>query len=155
MEKLIIARHGDYDSQNGLLRPFGEFQMKRLAEYIKPIVGSSRVIVLASDAPRGSGSGDIMAKVLGCLMERHIELFSNPAHDPDKPKALELLQSKAGDYDVVIVVTHLEYVQVLPPYIGRHVFGGVVFDHGWLPNGSAWLIDFTTKTCVEIPPETK
>lgn len=147
MEALVIARHGVYDDSYNL-SPRGAEQMKALAERLKPTIGSRKVIVLASSVSRGRASGDVMGEVLGCPVEHHEVLWSEKDHPENLEKATELIMSKGADHDVVIIVTHLEYTERLPSYVGEHVMGGVKFGYVEITKGSAYIMDFNAKTCV-------
>lgn len=145
MKKLIVARHGDCDDFGNMrLNAPGKYQMRELAKKLQPILGDSNVIILASTANRASMSGDVMADELDCPIEFHEVLCSGGGIPCKNEEVLKLIQSY-DNFDIVVLVTHLEYSGSLPPFIGKSLCG-VEFDPFATNRGEAWVIDIKEKT---------
>ncbi|MDP3975825.1 MAG: hypothetical protein Q8P95_02815 [bacterium] len=65
--------------------------------------------------------------------------------------AMKLVNSKAEETDVLIVVTHLEYVNAFPPYFAREKLG-IALEAIAIEKGEAWIIDCEGRTRVLIEP---
>ena len=77
MMYLIIARHGDYDIETGLLVAKGENQSRYIAEKINEIVPQRGIVrILTSDQPRAVETAKIIAVHLGVSYDKHSILFS-------------------------------------------------------------------------------
>jgi len=149
MKKIIIARHGDYDDFGDMrLNARGQYQMSELAKQLQPILGDSNVIILASTAKRASMSGDVMADELDCPIEFHEELVSGGGIPCKNEEVLKIIQSY-DQFDIVILVTHMEYSGGLPPFIGEQLCG-VEFNPFATNKGEAWVIDLEAKTIERI-----
>ena len=145
MKKIIIARHGDYDDFGKMrLNAPGKYQMRELAKKLQPFLGDSNVIILASTALRASMSGEVMADELDCPIEFHKVLVSGGGTPCNNEKVLKLIQSYES-FDIVVLVTHLEYSGSLPPFIGEHLLG-VELNPFATNKGEAWVIDIKEKT---------
>ncbi|MDO8509587.1 MAG: hypothetical protein Q7S24_00410 [bacterium] len=147
MRKVVIARHGEYNDDL-TLNTYGAGQMKRLAEHLKTL-SCARVIVLASTATRASASGDVMADVMGCAIEYHELLWPDNEHGEDPLKVIDLIKRKADDFDMVIIVTHLEYTDCLPQDVGR-MLGGMMVPYSLISKGHAWIFDTVDKTSILV-----
>lgn len=147
MMRLVIARHGEYNDDL-MLSTYGAGQMRRIAEQLRTL-GCARVIVLASTAPRASASGDVMRDVLRCGIEYRELLWSDNRHREDPPQVIDLIKQKAEDFDMVVLVTHLEYTDSLPQLAGR-MLGMSRVPFTSINKGQAWIFDTVNKTSVII-----
>lgn len=148
MKRLILIRHGvDYRSN---LTYLGRMQMNSMAEKLQPTLNGSRVGLLASTTIRTRESAGIIGRIIGVEPQVHEVLRSENMHPEDLPKALELVRSKKDNFDVLILVTHLEYVERFPCYFAQEELGGAVFPQQEVAKGEAWDIDCEQKTCTHI-----
>jgi phosphohistidine phosphatase SixA len=154
MKKIIVVRHGDYDDDE--LNEYGRLQIQTLGAAIKSSLTGCTVDMKSSTAKRAQQSSDILAEILGI----GYELFGFLWSGADSPRANKfdlvavsklILESEA---DVVILVTHLEYSEVIPTFWARKHLGGVQgFPSRETAKGEAWVIDCEKKTCKKMAPK--
>ncbi len=147
MKHLIVARHGDYDSTLHL-DDTGRGQMLGLYDQLKQYTDGQRVALLSSTAPRASESATVLAQLLGVDVQLFEVFWSDGNHAEDMSAAMEIIRKFAA-HDVVIVVTHLEYIQELPAYFGEQELK-VQFLKKILSRGRAWVIDCEQKTMKSV-----
>jgi phosphohistidine phosphatase SixA len=146
---LIIARHGSYDSEG--LTPKGNEEIHQLAKALQRYTDDARVKMLSSTAPRAIESTEILACILEVAFSNHEALWSDHDHRVDLPTALKLIESEgSGDCDVLVLVSHFEYAELLPAYFGKEVLG-VVFPKKTINKGKALIIDCEAGTCTLAP----
>lgn len=143
METLIIARHGEYSGDD--LNDYGAGQMQTVGIKIKQLLrpGNS-VSIISSAAARASQSADVLSEVLGVPVEIHKILWSDNTHREDEEAAYNIIMSKEN-YDVVVVVTHLEYSRDLPAYFAEKKNWGTRLSYEETPKGQAWVLDCTSR----------
>src|SRR5882724_8744327 len=109
MKKLIIVRHGAYDSATGDLTTWGGKAIESLAKEIQLICSESEARLLSSAAPRSIQSASIISNLLNVPVESYPILWSQPNGDhPCKiDEVLEVID-RVSDKDVLIIITHLE-----------------------------------------------
>ena len=122
---LIIARHGAYDNSTIHLNSAAQLQIQTLADRLLPQVSGKRVLILSSVAPRAVKSADIVAKALGTTFEQHDVLWSENKHRENLPATLQLVKSKAEKLDLLILITHQEYGEQLPPLLRKRDSGNL------------------------------
>lgn len=125
LRKLVLVRHGTYDKTGGL-DLFGEGQMKVIAEKLRLIVDGQSFLILSSTAKRTTESAEIITTILKKDFEEHKVLWSEgkkSSHPEDIPAVLALLKEREKDADIIILVTHLEYVEGLPWDFGKSFLG--------------------------------
>lgn len=149
MQRLIIVRHGEYGG-NDRLSEYGKEQITQLGEKLKATVNGGRVVILSSVAARAVDSAEILGKTFGVEFEQHDVLWSENRHRENLPKALELVRSKKDDADILVLVTHLEYVERFPSYFGEEELGNPSFPHREISKGTAWDIDCNQKTITQV-----
>ena len=143
MEKLILVRHGAYFG-NLHLSPEGVKQIKNLAPKLKDLTQGKKVAIFTSTAIRTKESAAILAEQLGCPVEEWPVLGSD-AYWVERIEALmEQVNARASDFDVIIMVTHMEYTDQFPYYFGREMWKiELPFDR--LSKGEAIVIDCVAK----------
>jgi len=124
--------------------------MIHLGNQLKSTLNGERVVLLTSSALRARESAEMLGNTIGCNFEAHDVLWSDSAHRKDLPGVMELIRSKRNDGDVLILVTHLEYIEYLPKYFSMEEFGEPVFPHMEILYGEAWDIDCDKKTIAHI-----
>jgi phosphohistidine phosphatase SixA len=150
MKGAIFVRHGNYDSHGGLSER-GRAQIEGACSRLSPHVlalGPS-VALLTSSAPRARESAEIVARHLRAFLdvtpESHEELWSDSEHRCNLTTASELVRQRGETADLVIVVTHLEYVEYLPRFLGPDDIR-----HRWYPPrpnyGEGYVIDCRKQT---------
>jgi phosphohistidine phosphatase SixA len=124
--KVILVRHADYNlatGNNPEISEKGKVQTTKLAGAIKKFLKDGGIhTIWTSPAARALQTANILAAELCINVELcHEKLWSDNTHTPD----FSWLQQMVGEYadipplcDVLIIVTHLEYVQQFPAYIG-------------------------------------
>lgn len=142
MNKLVVARHGSYTK--------GNEEITKLADTLIELVGKESVLILSS--VRVTRDARIIADKFGVPFEEHEILWSEREHPEDFPGTLKLLESRQGEADVVILVTHAEYATRFPEYYLKQELG-VETDAFFLPteNGNALVVDCREKTITHIP----
>lgn len=145
MERLILFRHGRYNGSLELSDE-GRQQMEVLAEKIRPeLSGGKRALILSSTAPRARQSAEVVGGILELAIELHEVLWSDNDHVEDFDATLALIQDRQEEADVLILVSHLEYVEDFPRFFGRKVLDVPVqsMDPGY---AEGCIIDCASKT---------
>lgn len=151
LEKIIIVRHGDYDGEgysDTPLSAYGIRQIQSLHEQLQPQY-SGRVAIITSPTIRTYQTALLLASPLGIVPEQVQVLVSGSFEDPHPELALSEINQRGAHAETVIVVTHAEYSEELPPYIGRTMFNLQVSTNV-LRRGEAWLIDCQQQTFKRI-----
>ncbi len=151
MKKLIIMRHGDYNNYDYRLSKYGKKQMVQTAKIIHSVSNEYSIFILTSTAPRAIDSAKAINEVLQVGYEEHDELWDDDSHQGDWKKSINIIDSKKDSFDMVIVVTHLEFTEILPYYFAREVLEIDDFDCGPVGKGEAIAIDFENLSIVYIP----
>lgn len=140
VEKLVVARHGDYVS-NGSLSERGRNDVQMLAGQIRTFMGIDYVqhgvtLVLSSEADRARETADIISNLLG------LTCITSHVLGDENGKAFmgswvaEQLSSFLNSYQGIIAVTHQDQVDYLPAHMHPNVRGS----QGKLPY--AWAHGF-------------
>ncbi|MDD5357371.1 MAG: histidine phosphatase family protein [Candidatus Pacebacteria bacterium] len=149
MKILAVVRHGEYEKRDGdyRLSDYGKRQIAALAGQIKTslVNGGGKPRMLSSTAPRALDSARVMSEVLGVPFEEHPVLWSGGGGGgyPDCKAVMELIKQDESP-DVVILVTHLEYIERFPGHFATSI--GAKFDGDEIPKGHAWIIDVEKKS---------
>ena len=139
MRRLIIVRHGRYRT-DGSLSLFGRESIRELVCRLESLVDEGPILVLSSSAKRAYESANILAEALEADFESSDVLWSEQYRPARPDTVLSMILSRADDYETVIVVTHLEYVQTLPTHFSKRVLACELrLDH--LRRGGACVID--------------
>ena len=147
MKTLVIVRHGDYNGPR--LSDRGRNQMKTLGEKLQTLINGSSVLLLTSIAGRAKESAEVLGSVLGVGFEEHEILWSENSHRENLPGALELVRSRKDEADVLILVTHYEYVDEFPAYFANQELG-VQLRSNLIGKGEAWVLDCQQKTLEHV-----
>jgi phosphohistidine phosphatase SixA len=149
MKKLIVVRHGEY--LNGRLSGHGQIQIEKLAEKLKALVVGESMLIFSSNAERARESAEIIGKAFDAQIEVCEELYSDEDHPVNLPWALELVKSNMGKADVIVLVTHFEYVGEFPSYYVEKELG--MKAHSWeIEKGGAWFVDCAAKELIHVWP---
>ena len=151
MKKLIIARHGEYDLGNGKLNSEGIKSITALSEEILLLAKNQKVVILSSTAFRALDSAEIIGEKLGISFEKEKVLWSDSDHYEDFEAALNLIRSYFEKVDILILVTHFEYVDLFPYYFARKQLNTQIKSYP-INKGSAWCIDCIKKTISIMNP---
>ena len=149
--KIIIIRHGFYDSSTDRLNEFGASQMRKLIDPLKKILeNEENVLLLSSSAERAEDSVRILSDMLKIKYEAHPYFWSDNMHPQDNFRAKELLIEKAAEKnsDVVVLVTHLEYADELPGYLVAEV-GKSFIGYVSINKGEMLFIDMENETTMK------
>ncbi|KND50079.1 MAG: hypothetical protein AB203_03765 [Parcubacteria bacterium C7867-008] len=154
MQKLVLVRHGEYSTVDGqhLLNDEGRQQMSVLATKLKALIGGQRAVLHTSSAPRATASAAILADALDVPCEEHLELWSGGdgvGHYPDTHAMVLQIMEWAKEYDVLILVTHMEFVERLPIKFANLVFKTAIREVH-IPKGHAGVIDCDTKLMSQV-----
>ncbi len=146
MKKLIIVRHGAYDENSGDLNGPGRNQIEALGVEIKAKhTNGVKPLILTSTVTRAVQSAEILGQILETAIEPNEVLWSSSNRSPKVDEVLELLLSHEEN-DVVILVTHLEYTEELPPAFGSRVLEVTDFPSSAIEKGEAWIINCESRT---------
>ncbi len=147
MKKLIIVRRGD--CLDDRLSDLGCRQITMLCDNLKPHVNGGRVAVFASPAPRVLGSAAIVAQAFKAKLEEWPKLYSDEQTPADLRWLMEMVRAKQDEADVIIILTHFDYVGKFPGYFARETAGVEV--HSWaVEKGGAWVIDCEKRQCIHV-----
>ena len=111
--------------------------------------------MLSSSARRAKESAEILSAKLNLTFELVDLLWSGPddkvdGGDPDFRAVLDLISKHPNQAEVVVLITHFEYVENFPRFLGRNHLGGVCLPIREIPKGTAWLIDCEQKTMFHV-----
>lgn len=119
MIQLFIVRHADYSGggPNPSLSNWGKEQSLKLAQEIKQVLVEGSVTIWSSSANRASETAEIIKQEMQ-LADMRIEdkLWSDNRHIHDFDWLQKQIENFKGD--VLIIVSHLEYVREFPSKIG-------------------------------------
>lgn len=146
MRHILLVRHGEYDQKTLSLIPDGRQAILNTATKIEKLAGTARYHILSSTAPRAMESSQIIAEVLSCQIEGHDILWSESSREWDTVKALELVKASAEtNVEVLVIVTHLEYIENLPRLLAQEFLGKQIGGAVELAKGSACYFDLESK----------
>ncbi|MFC1615102.1 hypothetical protein ACFL22_00925 [Patescibacteria group bacterium] len=152
MKKLIVVRHGAYDTGTMNLNGEGHQQISDLVPKICDTIADGTAIILSSTAPRAEQSASILSDELVLAVELHEVLWSENSR-PIKPNTvLEIIRS-SSIYDVVILVTHLEYTEMLTAYYARQALNIPEIIQHSIEKGEMLILD--CEAIVSTHPSTK
>lgn len=141
LSTVIIVRHPEYDSKSGSLTPEGIKQASSLAMQITDKIPSiENALIVTSTAKRAVETADILSHALRVPVEQSDAFLTDAHTDEDIPAAIEFIKAKQDDYDVIIVVTHLEYADALPRACNHAFFGGSTGYFCCLQTGQAYIV---------------
>lgn len=149
MKYLVVVRHGEYS--DGRLNNRGRAQMGTLAEKLRPLTNGATVLILASTTDRARESARILSSFFSSVgfFEEHEILWSENSHPEDLPGTLELVRSRKNEVDVLVLVTHYEYVVKFPAYFASEELGATMLSR-LIGNGEAWVLDCSQKTLTHV-----
>lgn len=153
MKKLVVFRHGhDWCDE---LDDDGRRHVTDTAEKLAEHLNGDTLLIVSSTALRAIQTAEIVAKRFKVGFDRHDMLWSGSSGKVIRLyKAFEQIFHYIKDHpdqpDVVILVTHYEYVQDFPEYFGKQFLNMPFPREEAIPKGTAWLIDCETKKMVHI-----
>lgn len=153
MKHLFLVRHGQYGA-DGNLDTNGQYQIERLAQSIKEIIGDARPTLLYSTASRTIQTAYILTRALNAHAEACAELrvegsiFLLEARE----QLHRLIRSLGNQNDVIILVTHLPVIHAIGLFISQEYFGQtLLFEVGM---GQAIHFDTGDTTYALLPSPT-
>jgi phosphohistidine phosphatase SixA len=95
----------------------GKDQLQTLARALEPIL-TGRVLLLTSTAPRAEQSALALMESAPAIrkLETHAVLWSDNRHPEDMEAVLALVQEKQDHCDVLLLMTHHEYMRDFPAH---------------------------------------
>lgn len=149
MSRLAIVRHGDY-GRDDRLNERGRLQMQVLGTRLAQSFDTERemALVLSSIAPRAVDSAEILAGILKAPIEQHEVLWSEASHPEDLEAAYKLVQSVRARADLLVVVTHYEYAEELPGFIGQRDLKKPYWES--FGKGEGVVLDFRSRNIARI-----
>ena len=144
MKHLVVVRHGYYE--DGRLTASGRQQIEGLGAILAERLKGSSIVLLSSTATRAMETSEILARHLGDVaFEEHGALHSGGMqfHDGQEQKVLRLVEERGQTHDVVVLSTHLEFIDFFPSLWGEKM-GFRVPQGEETPKGTARFIDATT-----------
>lgn len=148
LKKIVIARHADYIHSG---EKVGNGQGKDLADRLGSFIGPESIVVLTSNVDRAWLTAKPICRKFGLqhYIESDILHWIEPADAVKAPQALELIEQHAEGAEIIIVITHLDYLNWLPAALAeKHL--GIVFTGGDRGYARGWVIDIETKTIEPI-----
>ena len=150
LKKLILVRHGvDEGGRDDHLTETGRRQITDIAKKLVQHVNGSSILMLASTALRAIDSAEILSKMLEISFEPQDLLWSGGGGKvypdiSDFEKLMEIVSNHPSSADVVVFVTHYEYVDEFPEWFGRKHLNASLRGRV-IPRGTAFLIDCEQK----------
>lgn len=148
MKKLVLVRHGSYGGDDHLSSD-GRRQIEVLAEKLKTFVNGDSVVILTSIADRARESAEILSSFFGVEYEQHEILWSGNGHLEDFDGTLNLIRSNSSKGDILILVTHYEYVEYFPSYFAEKELDTKLRSR-LIGKGEAWVVDCKEKTLTHV-----
>ena len=148
LRKVFVIRHGTYDDDTEHLDKKGIEQISKLVPVIKQYIsGEQSVFIVSSPALRAEDSAQIIGTALNLPYTLHESFFEDHNLTPNSIAALEALEEIAIERstEVAIVVTHMEYGELLPEAI-RVAYGKNFFTLLPLDKGRMVYIDIENNT---------
>lgn len=162
-EKVILIRHGDYIQELPFdLSEWGKKNISELAVKLLSEIRGKEVVFISSMANRASQSAEILQKVweengISLSFEKKYEVWSGTDAYKESARLLEKEQKNVSVYDtnwltefiknadqeVIVVVTHLEFVDDYPLELG-------FFSSRDINKGEALILDFETMKCFVV-----
>ncbi len=120
MKKIILVRHAAYSGSgpDPILSEIGKEQAAWLANaLLEKIEESKHITIWSSTAKRAVGTTQI---IKDCFPDAELGYIPKLWSDNDHPHDYAWLKNKLEEFEgeVLIVVTHLEYVQIFPRLLG-------------------------------------
>lgn len=145
MKKLILVRHGQYDS-TGHLADNGKEQIKMLVGKLQHYIEDDMsVLVLASPTKRTYDSAEIIARAFDVEFQTYDDLLSEGLDHPMNLAGAYKLVKSLDKVDVIILVTHFDYVADFPKYYSEKEWG-IKLPSIEIGKGEAWVVDCIQKT---------
>lgn len=157
LEKLVVVRHGDYKRAAGLTE-VGKKQATLLAEDLASRFLGKEVAMFSSPLTQARETAQVLSAGLGGLaFEENEDLVSPPdtlaQSHREVRKVFELVGTRAHTHDVVILVTHLEFIDEFPTIFAKFIgFKNVPLRMG-APWGSARILDVKTGEVEDLAPK--
>lgn len=146
ISKLILVRYGQY--QDGHLSHEGVVTMQAAADRIANHLVSIAPLIISAPTPRATESASIIGKKFGMIESRQCEEIYAADEDgllPDCKIASDLVLNLGNEHSVIVAVASREYIETLPQYIFKNIFG---IEGGFdtkLERGEALVVDFNKK----------
>ncbi|MCX6822941.1 MAG: hypothetical protein NTX91_02995 [candidate division SR1 bacterium] len=157
-KKVILVRHGKYnEDEEANLSNEGIGDMKRLALILFPYIVDKNVIFIASMANRGIQSAEVLQEIweknnVFLPFEKKYEVWSGTDSRRESSRLLEKEKKtvsvhdfnwlssfiKEDKHEVIVVVTHLEFVEYFPSRLG--------FEGQEISKGRAMILDMENMT---------
>ena len=119
VQQIFLVRHADYfgGGPDPSLSDEGKNQSLNLAEKIKVRLGDGEVTIWTSPANRARETAEIIKQEMQLAdLAVKEKLWSDKDHPHDFPWLKEQIESFEGE--VLIIVSHLEYVREFPAELG-------------------------------------
>ncbi|MFA7663170.1 MAG: histidine phosphatase family protein, partial [Patescibacteria group bacterium] len=122
MKTLIIVRHGE-EEPNGIdLTVDGVKAIIALVQMIEDIVKNQKIMILSSDKDRAVETAMIIQRIIRKERPHFAEtniLWTEDSKGEKLDDVLKLVLSYEKEYDVIIMVTHTDYVRDFPPFFAK------------------------------------
>ncbi len=153
MKILVVMRHGDYCGLDDHLSDHGQYQITQISDQLKThYLNGGTARILTSTAKRAVQSAAIVSQAVGAFVEEYDLLWSECGRKEDLPGALELVQRRGSDVDLLILCTHFEYVNRFPSFFGLKELG-VNLHHDRVEKGQALIVDCVDRVILAHLPE--
>ncbi|KKT26439.1 MAG: Protein containing Phosphoglycerate mutase // Nucleotidyltransferase [Parcubacteria group bacterium GW2011_GWA2_43_9b] len=152
MNFLVIVHHGDYDEQHQITKK-GRSNILGWVQQLRDLIDGNRALLLSSTAKRASQSAQVIAESLGVPFEEHEILWADYMHSEDTKGLMALIDKRKDEAEIIILVTHLAYVDRFPLRFARDVLAIPVPDAGHAPiplSGEAVAIDCLKKRFLQL-----
>lgn len=138
LKKLIIVRHADFNAGEEV----GASQSKALATRLEPIIGVLSLVILTSTLERAWCTAKFICRKFGLrrYVQSDVLWWTTEEHEPKAPHSLELIEKYKDSAEVMIVVTHADYIDWLPTAFAEKFLDASLVgeDRGY---ARGWVID--------------
>lgn len=142
MQKLVVIRHAE-SRFAGQLHHLGKVLIKRFS-------GLS-VTLLSSSSTKAAKSAELIADMFSIPFAKHQSLRADRHQIADNGELLELVDS-IPETDVLILITHPEYVEQFPGYFTAHRLRGRNRYISDTVDGAAYVLDCSSHNVERIGP---
>lgn len=150
MKKIILIRHGIY-GLDGRLDEWGHQQVNALAEKLPVHLAGLSGYILTSPSPRALDSAEMLRARFGFGIEKRQILLVDQLHKPKFPGLWQVIKAKEKVADVLLLMTHMEYVDEFPNYFSIKEWDlPAAFGPQKSNYASAFVIDCLARTLVEV-----
>ncbi len=144
-ELVVVVRNGSFDLEQFHLNGYGHREMRRLALLLDPLVARKSAVLFSSTARYALEASMVLGSALGLPVFPEGSLGLNGGSASDPTRALEMVRVYR-DKDVLILLSHLEFVRLFPPFFAGQEWGMEIPPIEDVPNGGGLAFNNKLRT---------